>query len=42
MCIRDSYKPTHRSGGLLYAPDAGSWHAARKALLGDAIPDAEA
>ncbi|KOF53970.1 MULTISPECIES: inositol monophosphatase family protein [unclassified Achromobacter] len=29
------YKPTHRSGGLLYAPDAGSWHAARKALLGE-------
>ncbi|KAG4081107.1 hypothetical protein HA402_010278 [Bradysia odoriphaga] len=27
------YKPTHRSGGLLYAPDAGSWHMARKALL---------
>ena len=24
------YKPTHRSGGLLYAPDAGSWHAAQK------------
>ncbi|CUI77172.1 inositol monophosphatase family protein [Achromobacter xylosoxidans] len=36
------YKPTHRSGGLLHAPDAGSWHAARKALLGDAIADAEA
>ena len=31
------YKPTHRTGGLLYAPDAGSWHAARKALLGDAL-----
>ncbi|MFJ1302120.1 inositol monophosphatase family protein [Pseudomonadota bacterium AL_CKDN230030165-1A_HGKHYDSX7] len=28
------YKPTHRSGGLLYAPDAGSWHAARRALFG--------
>jgi fructose-1,6-bisphosphatase/inositol monophosphatase family enzyme len=28
------YKPTHRSGGLLYAPDAGSWKAARQALLG--------
>ena len=25
------YKPTHRSGGLLYAPDAGSWHAAQSA-----------
>ena len=36
------YKPTHRSGGLLYAPDAGSWHAARKALLGDAVADADA
>ena len=35
------YKPTHRSGGLLYAPDAGSWHAARMALLGDAIADVE-
>lgn len=35
------YKPTHRSGGLLYAPDAGSWHAARKALLGDASEIAE-
>ena len=29
------YKPTHRSGGLLYAPDAGSWHAAQKALMGE-------
>lgn len=29
------YKPTHRSGGLLYAPDAGSWHAARRALMGE-------
>lgn len=29
------YKPTHRSGGLLYAPDVGSWHAARRALLGE-------
>jgi fructose-1,6-bisphosphatase/inositol monophosphatase family enzyme len=27
------YKPTHRSGGLLYAPDAGSWKAAQQALL---------
>ncbi len=27
------YKPTHRSGGLLYAPDAGSWKVARQALL---------
>ncbi|ANN78849.1 inositol monophosphatase family protein [Bordetella flabilis] len=29
-----AYKPTHRSGGLLYAPDAGSWKAARRLLLG--------
>jgi len=29
------YKPTHRSGGLLYAPDVGSWHATRRALLGE-------
>lgn len=28
------YKPTHRGGGLLYAPDAGSWKAARRLLLG--------
>ena len=35
------YKPTHRTGGLLYAPDAGSWHAARKALLGDALDGIE-
>ncbi|WP_312431936.1 inositol monophosphatase family protein [Achromobacter sp.] len=35
------YKPTHRTGGLLYAPDAGSWHAARKALLGDALEGIE-
>lgn len=35
------YKPTHRTGGLLYAPDAGSWHAARKALLGDGIDATE-
>jgi len=35
------YKPTHRTGGLLYAPDAGSWHAARKALLGDALEGTE-
>ncbi|SSW71609.1 inositol monophosphatase family protein [Achromobacter agilis] len=35
------YKPTHRTGGLLYAPDAGSWHAARKALMGDAAEAAE-
>ena len=35
------YKPTHRTGGLLYAPDAGSWHAARKALLGDALESIE-
>lgn len=27
------YKPTHRSGGLLYAPDAGSWKVARQGLL---------
>jgi len=32
------YKPTHRDGGLLLAPDAGSWHAARKALLGEPAP----
>lgn len=32
------YKPTHRSGGLLYAPDGGTWHAAHQALLGDAAP----
>ncbi|CAB3734816.1 inositol monophosphatase family protein [Achromobacter kerstersii] len=36
------YKPTHRTGGLLYAPDAGSWHAARKALLGEAVEMADA
>lgn len=36
------YKPTHRSGGLLYAPDAGSWHAARKALMGDDAPETAA
>lgn len=36
------YKPTHRTGGLLYAPDAGSWHAARKALLGDMADTPEA
>lgn len=35
------YKPTHRTGGLLYAPDAGSWHAARKALMGDTAEAAE-
>ncbi len=35
------YKPTHRTGGLLYAPDAGSWHAARKALMGDMADAAE-
>ncbi|WP_434642308.1 inositol monophosphatase family protein [Achromobacter piechaudii] len=35
------YKPTHRTGGLLYAPDAGSWHAARKALLGEALEIAD-
>ncbi|SPU54312.1 inositol monophosphatase family protein [Bordetella trematum] len=29
------YKPTHRSGGLLYAPDAGSWHAAHRLLFGE-------
>jgi fructose-1,6-bisphosphatase/inositol monophosphatase family enzyme len=29
-----AYKPTHRNGGLLYAPDAGSWKAARRLLLG--------
>lgn len=32
------YKPTHRSGGLLYAPDVGSWHATRRALFGDDFP----
>lgn len=35
------YKPTHRTGGLLYAPDAGSWHAARKALLGEGLEGTE-
>lgn len=35
------YKPTHRTGGLLYAPDAGSWHAARKALLGEGLEGSE-
>jgi fructose-1,6-bisphosphatase/inositol monophosphatase family enzyme len=34
------YKPTHRSGGLLYAPDVGSWHATRRALLGEDFPSA--
>lgn len=29
------YKPTHRTGGLLYAPDVGSWHATRRALMGE-------
>jgi fructose-1,6-bisphosphatase/inositol monophosphatase family enzyme len=29
------YKPTHRGGGLLYAPDAGSWKAAHRLLLGE-------
>jgi fructose-1,6-bisphosphatase/inositol monophosphatase family enzyme len=28
------YKPTTRTGGLLYAPDEASWQAAREALLG--------
>lgn len=32
------YKPTHRDGGLLLAPDAGSWHAARRVLLGEQSP----
>lgn len=32
------YKPTHRTGGLLYAPDVGSWHATRRALMGENIP----
>ncbi|KCB26401.1 inositol monophosphatase family protein [Bordetella hinzii] len=32
------YKPTHRSGGLLYAPDAGSWHAAHRLLFGSDEP----
>jgi fructose-1,6-bisphosphatase/inositol monophosphatase family enzyme len=27
------YLPTHRTGGLICAPDAGSWRAARDALL---------
>jgi fructose-1,6-bisphosphatase/inositol monophosphatase family enzyme len=27
------YRPTHLTGGLIYAPDAPSWHAARAALL---------
>jgi len=35
------YKPTHRTGGLLYAPDAGSWQAARRALMGDGAESAE-
>src|SRR5690606_36060394 len=35
-----TYKPTHRAGGLLYAPDVGSWHAARRALMGDDFPPA--
>jgi fructose-1,6-bisphosphatase/inositol monophosphatase family enzyme len=28
-----AYSPTHRSGGLLCAPDEASWHAGRAALL---------
>ena len=28
------YRPTHFTGGLLYAPDEASWHAAHAALLG--------
>ena len=32
------YKPTHRDGGLLLAPDAGSWHAARRVLMGELAP----
>lgn len=28
------YRPTQRTGGLLYAPDEASWHAVREALLG--------
>ena len=28
------YRPSHFSGGLIYAPDEASWHAAREALLG--------
>lgn len=32
------YKPTHRTGGLLYAPDVGSWHATRRALMGEDFP----
>lgn len=28
------YKPTALTGGLIYAPDEASWHAARAALLG--------
>lgn len=27
------YRPTRRTGGLLYAPDEASWHAVREALL---------
>ncbi|ARP87405.1 inositol monophosphatase family protein [Bordetella genomosp. 9] len=32
------YKPTHRGGGLLYAPDAGSWKAAHRLLMGENSP----
>jgi fructose-1,6-bisphosphatase/inositol monophosphatase family enzyme len=31
-----AYRPTRRTGGLLCAPDAASWHLARDALLGEA------
>jgi fructose-1,6-bisphosphatase/inositol monophosphatase family enzyme len=29
------YRPTQRSGGLLFAPDEASWRAVRDAVLGD-------
>lgn len=32
------YKPTHRDGGLLLAPDAGSWHEVHKTLLAERRP----
>ncbi|NLH79969.1 MAG: inositol monophosphatase [Phyllobacteriaceae bacterium] len=30
-----TYRPHHRDGGLLLAPDEASWHALHEALLGD-------
>jgi fructose-1,6-bisphosphatase/inositol monophosphatase family enzyme len=32
------YKPTHRGGGLLCAPDDGSWKAAHRLLLEESAP----